>query len=231
MLNENKIKKENIRRLHYVILGFATFKEVLAKFEHYMKFYRFENLGVAKEKEIIYDVNGNILSNGGIVISKSYHDKKVEFNVTKISMLPGEMKEDSEPKDFSLEISAAIEDLFGVNFTFDLDSIVKQSFPKIEVDVDKNEYKIIGGTGFRAKLSYETAIYKDIATKNKVDRDMVVLELEEDPYYQEENEKVLQLIDKKIKELGLFDLSRFEIAEKLLYPKIEDEGQEGGEEE
>ena len=240
MISEKSGKKENIQRVHYVILGFYTFKDVLKKLEDMLKFYRLEDLGVKKEKEIIYDTKGDLLSNAGIVISKNYHDQKVEFNVTKISMLPGEMKrpsqkfllgdleEDSEPRDFSLEVSAAIENLFGVKFTFDLDSIVRQTFPKIAIDIDKHEYNIIGGTGYRAKLSYENNVYRDVASNNKVTSDGVTLKIFLDEKYQEENKKILDMIERKIKELGLFDLSRFEIAKKLLYPPVE-EDEEGGE--
>lgn len=227
----NKLELENVQRYHYVLIGFSDFKKVLKKLTDLLKFYRIEYQGKVSGKEVIYDVPNNLLSDSGIVLSKQYEDGKIMLKVRKISQLPGEMKRpskkfmlgeletDAEPRDFSLQISSAIENSFAATFTVDLDSFVKQTVPKIQIDVNSQKYLIIGGTGYRAIMLYETAIYKDIKTGKKVSRDGITLQLNNDEKSQEENAKILDLIDREIKELALYNVSRFEIAQKLLYPK------------
>ena len=238
MDKQNKVEMQQNESYHYVLLGFSTFKDVLKKLGDTMKFYRFENEGKANAKEIIYDVPNNLLSDAGIVISKQFEDGKVLFNVRKISWLPGALKRpskkfnlgefqhDEEPKDFSLDISSAIEHSFLTPFTVDLDSIVRQTIPKIEIKINADKVKIIGGTGFRAYIIYENVTYRDIKTNKTVERDDVTLQLSTLEEFAEENKKLLDIIETKVCELGKFNASRFEIAQKLLYPKDEEETEE-----
>lgn len=238
MEKQNKVEIQKTENYHYVLLGFATFKEVLKKLEGILKFYRLQNEGKANAKEIIYDVPNNLLSDAGIVISKQFEEGKVLFNVRKISWLPGALKRpskkfnlgefqrDEEPKDFSLEISSAIENSFSTPFTVDLDSIVRQTIPKIEIKINAEKVKIIGGTGFRAYIIYENVSYKDIKTNKVVERDGVTLQLSTLDEFAEENKKLLDIIETNVCELGKFNASRFEIAQKLLYPKDEEETEE-----
>ena len=231
----DKLEQTNVQNYHYVMLGFADFKKIFKKLEGLLKFYRIENKGKEFAKEIIYDVPDNLLSDAGIVLSKRYETKRIFLNVRKISKLPGEMKRpskkfilgelesDIEPRNYSLQISSAIENSFSTTFTVDLDSIVKQTIPKIEININSNKYHIIGGTGFRADFFYEIATYKDIKTGKKVDREGVTLQLSNNKEYEEENKQILDLIDRQIKELALYNLSRFEIAQMLLYPKVVDD--------
>ena len=231
----NKPMLEKVERYHYVVLGFATFEKVLKKIEDLLKFYRIENQGKTNAKEIIYDVQNNMLSDAGVVLSKQYEDGRIMFNVRKISQLPGvlkrpskkfilgELQADADPKDFSLEISSAIESSFSTPFTVDLDAFVKQTMPKIEININANKFKIIGGTGFRGYIIQEKVIYRDIKTNKKVEREGVTLQLPLSDAYADENKKILDIIDREVKELGLFNASRFEIAQKLLYTKEDEE--------
>ena len=232
MIAANKHDIEQTVNYHFVLLGFSSFKKVLEKMSELLNFYRFENIGKSDAREIIYDVTGNVLSDAGIVLSKQFEDGKILFNVRKISLLPGAMKKpsqklilgelesDEEPKDFSKEITAAIENTFSTPLTMDLDSFVKRTFPKIEIKIRGEKYKIIGGTGFRGLLVHEFATYKDIRTNKKVEKEGVVLQLSSLPEYEKENAKFLDFIARQVKELGLYNASRFEIAHKLLYPKV-----------
>ena len=107
--------------------------------------------------------------------------------------------------------------------------------PKIEVLVDANQYQIICGTGYRATMIFENATYRDIATNKKVSRLGVTLQLPSAEY--EESRELLDLIDKQISSLARINLSRFEIAEQLLYSEpldleeLEEQMNEDGEQE
>lgn len=230
-MKSSKLEQEKIKRYHYVVIGFGEFKNILRKLDENLKFYRFENQGKTKVKEIIYDVPNNMLSDSGIVLSKLYEDGKVLFNVRKLSTLPGQLKRpskkfilgelevDEEPKDFSLNIASAIENSFNTAFTVDLDAFVKQTRPKIEILIDAQKYKIISGTGYRASILFEEAVYRDIKTNKKVSRTGVTLQLPMGEENEKCNNEILNIIDRKIEEIAPNNLSRFEIAKKLLYPQ------------
>ena len=64
----NKLEKENFTTYHFMLLGYATFKEIKKKFDSHLKYYRLEYVGKYNAKEITYDVADNMLSNSGIVL-------------------------------------------------------------------------------------------------------------------------------------------------------------------
>ena len=70
-------------------------------------------------------------------------------------------------------------------------------------------------------MEYENALYKDIKTGKKVSRLGITFNfpLEE----REETAEILDVIDRKIKGLSLNELSRFEIAQQVLYTQLEEE--------
>ena len=232
------VEREEMERYYFVLLGYASFKQVYQKIEELLKFYRIESQGKLSSREIIYDVPSNLLTDSGVVLSKKTEGGNSFFNVLKISLLPGNLKRpnqnhvvkqirgNEQPADFSLDIASTIEKLFSINFTVDLDSIVKKVIPIIEINVNSENYKIIGGSGLRGYLSYEKITYKDTKTRKKVFGEGVVLRLPNSEEYEQENKNILSLIEKNIQELGMYNVSKFELAQKLLYPK--EEGEEGG---
>ena len=230
MKSNEKLQTEQVQKYHYLLLG-SNFNKVKSKLEKTLGYYRLAFDGKFKGLEIIYDVPNNLLSNAGIVLSKQYEGSESFFKVRKISKLPGGYKRPSQkfnlgesddaeaPKDFPVQIANAISNLYANVFTIDLVSLVRQTEPKIEITVTGDKYIIVGGTGYRAELLYETAIYKDIKTNKKVSRTGVTLKLPKDEKYEKENQTILKAIDHSCKELVGYEQSRFEIAERLLYPK------------
>lgn len=230
---ESKLELENNKRYHFMILGFNTFKDILNKLSSVLKFYRLSPTGNIKGREIMYDVPDGVLNNAGIVLSKLYEGKKIMFKVRKLSSLSYEknmpsqkflvtgLNEDVEPKDYSLQIASAIQNSFSTAFTVDLDAFVRQTVAKIDVTVDADRYEIIGGTGYRAVLLCERTVYKDIKTGKKVKTEGVTLNLPADRASRQENAKLLDVIDKYVPELGLYNMSRYELAQKALYSEEE----------
>ena len=226
---KNKLQLENVKTYHYMIMGYETFPRILKTLSEELAFYRFSRQNDVIGKEIMYDIPNNTLTDAGIVLSKQYENGRVMFKVRKLSFLPDEMKmpskkfilqeldSDAEPRDYSLEISSAIENSFSSPFTIDLDAIVREVVPKIEVDIKSEHYLIIG------QLFYEHTTYKDVETKKKVEKEGVVLKLPTDEIYEAENKKILDIIDRKVKALGLYNMSRYELAKKALYTTAEEE--------
>lgn len=230
MKSNDRLETEKLKKIHYFLIG-NDFNKVLKTLDKRLHFYRFLNEGKFKGDEIIYDVPSNMLSNAGLVLSKQNEEDKTYFKVRKISTLPGGYKRPSqkfslgecegteEPKDFPIQISNAISNSFSNAFTIDLVSVVRQTVPKIQIIVTGQKYKIISGDGFEAYMLYEKAIYKDIATKKKVKRYGVTFKLPKDEKWDKWNNEILQAVEHYCKEMVSYESSRFEIAQRLLYPK------------
>lgn len=212
---------------HFAFVGSAKFEEVLKNLRANLPYYRISLAGTANEREVFYDVSNELLSSAGLVLSKSYNNGKIYFQVRKISNLKmaskrlskkfmfGPCDKMDEPKDFSLQISAAIENSFTSPFTVDLDSIVKQTKPIFEADVQSEKFDIICGTGYRATMFYENATYRDLSTGKKASRLGLTINVPVEE--REETAEILDIISKRVLGLAPFHNSRFEIGQKLLY--------------
>lgn len=232
-MKAKKLEMQNLQSYHFVFVGFADFKKVFKALTAALPYYRFAAQGKKTEKEIFYDVPDQLLSSAGLILSKWYNDGNIYFHIRRLSrtligskrpskkFLFGSCEDEDEPKDFSLQIASAIENSFTSPFSVDLDSIVKQTAPKIETTIESDCYKIICGTGYRATMEYENATYKDVKSGKKVSRLGVTFKFPLEDC--EETKEILQVIDRKVQGLANFDLSRFEIAEKLLYSEREGE--------
>ena len=234
-MKAKKLEMKNTLDYHYVFVGFADFKKVFKNLTENLPYFRFANKGSSIEKEIFYDVPDGLLSSAGLILSKWYNKGKIYFHIRRLSQpvagtkrpskkfLFGSCEDEDEPRDFSLQIASAIEHSFTSPFSVDLDSIVKQTAPKIETVIESQNYEIICGTGYRATMEYEKATYKDVKSGKKVVRLGVTFNF---PFEEcEETDEILRVIDRKVKGLASFEISRYEIAEKLLYsePSEDDE--------
>jgi hypothetical protein len=141
-------------------------------------------------------------------LSRSLKKRNTKYKIDKCD-------EDDNPRDFADQIADAIENSFNASLTIDIEGIVKKTQPIIELDLKKENYDIICGSGYRAKLVYEDALYEDVASGKKVQQYGINLSV---PISEErETQELLGLIDKYIADLALYNESRFEIAQKLLY--------------
>ena len=219
------IELQTTENHHFVFAGFITFEEVLKRLKEHTPFYRI----VQKEKKVIketfYDNDYNMLSDAGIVLSKSTTKENTFFNIRRISRatnikdskyrIDGKCQPTDHPKDYTKKIASAIENTFMSPLTIDLESIVKKTSEKIEVVLKKTIYDIICGTGYRALITHEEVSYKDIASGNKVLQEGATLTVPTGEF--EETSYLLNIIERKIPNLVLYNESRFEIAQKLLY--------------
>lgn len=240
----DKIMQGNIKTYHFMIMGFETFPNILKTLSNELAFYRIEKVGDIVGREIMYDIPNNTLFDAGIILSKVYENGGALFNIQKLSFLPDEIKmpdkklilqdldASCEPMDYSLEISSAIENSFSTPFSIDLDAIVREVVPKIDVDLKGERYVIIGGTGYRGMLEYDRMLFKEISSKKKFEREEVILRLPVGDINEKDNARILDIIDRKIKALGEHNMSRFELAQKgFSAPVEEDEEEEESEEE
>lgn len=205
---------------------------VVEKLDRELKFYRILFQKRVKGLEIIYDTPSGLLSGVGIVLSKQYENGKAFFKVRRISYLPTEFGKPSKkfflseinrkdsPKDFPLPISTLINNSFSNVFTIDLVEVVKQTMPKYEIKLKGKVYSITSGTGMKAQLVFERVVYRDCVSGRKVKHHSVTVTLPGDPSYKRETDEIQFAIEKSCKELLRYNESRFEIAQRLLRPKV-----------
>ena len=217
-------------RVHYDMIRNNESK-IVDKLNLNLGFYSFRPLSKFMATEVIYDTPNDLLSNAGIVLSKQYEKDRIFFKVRKISYLPNDVKRGSKkfelakcgpresPKDFALQVATAINNSFSNVFTIDLSEVVKNTIPKLEVEIKGNMYEITGGTGFKGTILFEKVVYKDLLGHKKVKRRGVTFSCPDTPENKEEMQFVLDGIERYCKELIPYKESRFEIAQRLLFPK------------
>ncbi|MBQ8444419.1 MAG: hypothetical protein IJX25_03615 [Clostridia bacterium] len=220
-----KAELQKYDNYHFVIAGFTQFKEILKKLKKAMPYYRFEAKPSKNIKEIFYDNEYNMLSDAGIVLSKSITSKDTYFNIRRLSRvlqkrnkkykIAGTCKPSDHPKNYAPQIASAIDDSFSSALTIDLENIVKKTKEIIELDIDKTPYDLICGSGFRAGIIHENVMYKDIKSGRKVFQECISLTVPSGEY--PETEEILRIIDRAIPSLVRYNESRFELAQKLLY--------------
>ncbi len=217
-------------KVHYDMIR-NNQKQILAKLDRELAFYRIYFVRKIGSREIIYDTPNNLLAGVGLVLSKQYEEDKVFFKVRKLSYLPTELRKPSQkfhlaecngnesPKDYPLQIASAINNAFANIFTIDLVEVVKQTIPKYEIKIKGDLYELSSGSGMRGSIVFEKVIYKDMVSGRKVKRRGATLTLPNDPTFKKEYDEVLSAVETRCKELLIYKESRFEIAQRLLKPK------------
>jgi len=228
-MDEKKAELQKSDNYHYVIAGFTNFKDILKTLKRAMPYYRFELMPKKKIVEIFYDDDYNMLSDAGIVLSKSSTNKDTNFNIRRLSRvlhkrnkkykIAGTCKQNDHPKQYAEQLAAAIDDSFSSSLTIDIENIVKKTKEKIEIEMNKTPYAVICGTGFKAKITHELVVYKDVETGKKVEQECVNLSVPSGEH--EETEELLKIIERNAPSLVLFKESRFELAQKVLYSSEE----------
>ena len=218
-----------VRNYHYVIVGFAEFKEVLKKIKKALQYYRFQPLPKKRIVETYYDNEYKMLSDAGIVLSKSVTKKDTYFNIRRLSRvldrktlknrIETKCLPDDHPRNYSVEIADAIAKMFSSSLTIDIENIVKKTSPIIDVGINKAPYELICGTGYRAKLTYEEVYYRDIATGKKIFQECVCLTTPDEDCA--ETQEILKAIERHAPAFIMYQESRFEFAQKLLYAQAD----------
>lgn len=219
-------------KIHYDMIR-DNEAQVVEKLDRELKFYRILFQKKIRGLEIIYDTPNHLLSGAGIVLSKQYDNGKAFFKVRRISYLPTEFRKPSQkffltetnkkesPKDFPLQIATSINNAFSNVFTIDLVEVVKQTVPRFEIKLKGNLYSLTSGLGMKVQIVFEKVIYRDCASGRKVKHQSMTLTLPGDPSCKREVEEIQAAIEKSCKELLRYNESRFEIAERLLRPRVQ----------
>jgi len=219
-------------RYHYDLLR-DDVKKTIEKLNANLGYYSFRPFTKSLSTEIFYDTPDNMLSGAGVVLSKYIEGNEAYIQIRKLSYIDSKKVKagkkikvvDCTPKqtarDFIVQIAAAINNMYENIFTIDLSEIIKKVISTVQIDIKGDVYQIAGGTGYRATLSFEKNIYRDLKKGKVVKKKGATFISPSDPNFDKEREEVLYGIDRYCKELFPYNESRFEIASRVLRSKKE----------
>ncbi|MBE7075751.1 MAG: hypothetical protein E7375_01615 [Clostridiales bacterium] len=228
--DKGKPNKYHAMRLNYDIV-IDNEKFTLQKMTRKLGFYTIIPEGKIKDVEMVYDTDKNLLTGAGIMIRKKHTPKRTYFSLVRtVSMANiqnrerksflGECEPKDQPSDFPVQIANEINKIFNNLFTINLVDVVKHCTPYIRTEISGNRYKIVSGTGYEVEMSFENLKIKDMRTGRKGKKRIFSLKMQNDPNYEREKERILEVIDKYCKELVPVERNRFEISQVVVRPPI-----------
>lgn len=186
------------------------------------------NEGRKSLNAIYLDSPNNLLTSAGIVLSKVIEDGKAYFKVEKEEyfadkkvIIPKERKIFVHPigvkdvaSDHSLFLSNGITSMFFTKFHIDFENVFKTVQPKLEIESNKNIFKILSGKGFKAEMIYENVFVRNNETKRKTK--MLMLNIKQTSGIgKEEFKKFIVNLEKLCKEMMPTRESRYEMAKRM----------------
>ena len=136
-----------------------------------------------KRTIVFYDTPDDLLRSTKIILSTDTRDKKkrelilerdIENNPHKkfIKMFEKyrfvkDVDVNSEPRNNLEFLSYSLSRCFTEPLTFDPDSLFKTVIPKLYVEFKNQDFKMINAKGFKARLTVEQVIFKNVETKRE----------------------------------------------------------------
>lgn len=194
-----------------------------------------------KREVVFYDNDDNLLRLSKVILStdtignkrKLVLERDIENNPNKkfIKMFEKykfekETDAKSEPSENLNFLGYSLARCFTEPLTFDPDSLFKKVKPKMFVNFKSQDYKMVNIKGFKARLTVESVVFKNVETKRENYVDLLRIAEEPDSKYGEEYfEELNKRITKQCKFLLEIDESiykhSFRMTKKLEKPKEE----------
>ncbi len=222
----------------YEAVSKTAFKNFLG-FAKGMNFQKLIYAGKTVAKETYYDTPAHLLNKSGVVLSKFQEGSTTFFKVENsayLSKVLNKMQKEvfvhkvganDKLIDHAFYIKDGITSLFSTSFSIDLENVIKNASPKMEVTVKADVYQLISGTGMRARIALEQKKVVNFETKRKFKVSGLTIKMENDnlDLYFKDFEKFNTLLQKNCKEFLLVDENQFDFATKVtkaLPPKVKE---------
>lgn len=227
MGNYINVAKEGTK--NYIGLTEKPFSKVLS-IEKKLSLHRFSYEGSFNKQIVYYDTDANLLQKAGIILSKTFEPNKCYFKVERQTYLPKSFSRRKEiifvhevgPKDKVMDhaffLSDGIKSLFTIQFTIDLDNVLKNVVPKIVITSKVTKYKVLSGGGFKAQLYFYSSKIKNLTTKRVADAKLLTVEMDSPTTYLPAFQYFNTQIEKYCKELIPFDESLYDFAHRVTKP-------------
>lgn len=231
-----KINSDNTRK--YEAVSPTAFKNFLG-FAKSLKFKKLSKLGSDVAIETYYDTPTHLLNKSGIILSKFQEGNNLFFKVEKTThlskMLNKLTKEAFVHKvgssdslaDHAFYIKDGITSLFTTAFSIDLENVIKNAEPKMEVKINADIYMLASGTGMRAKVALENKTVTNFETKRKFEVKSMTIKLTNETVelFKDDFDNFNSLVQKNCKEFLLVDENQFDFATKVtkaIPPKVKE---------
>jgi hypothetical protein len=213
----------------YIGLTDKPFSKIFS-IERKLSLHRFSYEGKSKKQIVYYDTHTNLLEKAGIILSKTYEPNRCYFKVERQTYFPKTFSRRKEvvfihevgPKDSVIDhaffLSDGIKSLFTIQFTIDLDNVLKNVVPKIVINSKVTIYNVLSGGGFKAKLFMQENKIKNLTTKRIADAKTLVVELDSPTTYLPAFKYFTEQIDKYCKELIPFEESLYDYSHRVTKP-------------
>ena len=224
MGNYVNVVKEGVQK--YIGLTEKPFSKVF-EIEHKLSLHRFSYEGTSKNQVIYYDTSANLLEKAGIILSKTFEPNRCYFKVERQTYLPKSFSRRKEMvfihevgakdsvTDHAFFLSDGIKSLFTIQFTIDLDNVLKTVSPKIVIDSKVTTYKVLSGGGFKAKMFLQEGKIKNLTTKRTAEAKTLTVELDSPATYMPAFQYFNDQIVKNCKELILFEESMYDYSHRV----------------
>ena len=216
---------------HYEAVSSTAFKNFLG-FISGLKFQKTTKIGKSVASEVYYDTPTHLLNKSGVVLSKFREGQNAFFKVENTSFLSKVLNKLQKEvfvhpigagdnlTDHGFYIKDGIISLYSTSFSVDLENVIKNAVPKMEVVIKADIYQLTSGTGMRAKIALENKFIKNLETKRKYEVKGITVKLENEnkELFTEDFNSFNALIEKNCKEFIPIDENQFDFATKVTKP-------------
>jgi len=222
-----QIRINNALTKKYEAVNSVAFSKFLA-FAQGLKFQKLYYLGKDTCTETYYDTANHLLNHTGIILSRVKENDNIFFKVEGTSSLSEVLNkigkevfvhkvgENDNLTDHGFYIKDGITSLFQRTFSIELENVIKNAEPKMEIKINADIYDIVSGTGMRGKLALENKVVINFETNRTYSVQSLTVKLESNPdAYLDEFENLNQLIQKNCKDFILVDEDQFDWANKV----------------
>lgn len=232
MGNYVNVVKEGTR--NYIGLTEKPFSKVLS-IEKKLSLHRFSYEGSFNKQIVYYDTDSKLLEKAGIILSKTFEPNKCYFKVERQTYLPKsfsrrkeivfihEVGQKDRVMDHAFFLSDGIKSLFTIQFTIDLDNVLKNVAPKIVILSKVTKYKVLSGGGFKAQLYFHSSKIRNLTTKRIAEAKLLTVDLDSPMTYLPAFKYFNTQIEKNCKELIPFEESLYDFSHRVTKPLPEKE--------
>ncbi len=225
-----KINNETTKK--YEAISEKAFKNFLA-FCHGLKFQKLNFVDSDSCKETYYDTPTHLLTKSGIILSRFEEGQNVFFKVetaTSLSKILNKLNKEvfvhkvgygDKLSDHAFYIKDGITSLYSTPFSIDLENVINNAVPIMEVSIKADVYELVSGTGMRARIALEKKQVKNFETKRKYNVESMTSKLEGNTQlYLDDFIEFDELLQKNCKELLPVDENQYDWAVKVTKPII-----------
>ena len=192
-----------------------------------MPSYEFAGDRVGYKNETFYDTKNNLLESAGIILCKVVDEGKAYLKIDREeNLIENKTKDQRKLYIHQIGVNDSIEDnmyyiidgitsLFSTNFSIDLENVIKNVEPKIEIKTKLTILKVLNGTGFKAEINMEEVKIKNLFKRKKAKTNLLIIEKSSSKNNMKDFEEFIVELEKRCKEITPTKETNYEMAKRM----------------